>query len=182
VIKCVSDLRQIGGFLRIFRLLSPIKCSSINKTDTPRYSWNIVESGVKYNKHNPITGHTWVLCSLKIPQNSSYNLISLGWRGFLWNLNVCSKHNQNRSYQNQSQQLFVVHDWRTTKEFLNYKAPTCVLFTPDKTFHSFGYDAINYYHNNTERKQLQDWYYFEHFKMMLYLEKVNTSNTIITRM
>ena len=59
------------------------------------------------------TGHTWVLCSLKIPQNSSYNLISLGWPGFLWNLNVCSKHNQNRSYQNQSQQPFFVHDWRT---------------------------------------------------------------------
>ena len=38
VIKCVSDLRQIGGFLRIFRLLSPIKCSSTNKTDTPRYN------------------------------------------------------------------------------------------------------------------------------------------------
>ena len=63
--------------------------------------------------------------------------------------------------------------------FLNYKAPTCVLFKPDKTFHSFGYDAIDYYHNNPERKKLQDWYYFEHFKMMLYLEKVNRSNTYI---
>ena len=73
------------------------------------------------------------------------------------------------------------HIWNSG-EFLNYKAPTCVLFTPDKKFHSFGYDAINYYLDNTEGKKLQDWYYFEHFKMMLYLEKVNTSNKIITRM
>ena len=83
--------------------------------------------------------------------------------------------------ENQVNPTILGYNWNSG-EFLNYKAPTCVLFDPDKTFHSFGYEAINYYHNNTERKKLQNWYYFEHFKMMLYLEKVNTSNTIITRM
>jgi hypothetical protein len=39
VIKFVSDLRQVGGFLRVLRF--PL----------PRYNWNIVESGVKH--HNP---------------------------------------------------------------------------------------------------------------------------------
>ncbi len=36
VIKFASDLWQVGGFLRF---------------PPPRYSWNIVESGIKY--HNP---------------------------------------------------------------------------------------------------------------------------------
>jgi hypothetical protein len=44
VIKFVSDLRQVSGFLRVLRFPPPIKLS-------PRYSWNIIESGIKY--HNP---------------------------------------------------------------------------------------------------------------------------------
>jgi hypothetical protein len=39
--KVVSDLRQVGGFLRF---PPPIKL--------PRYNWNIVESGVKQHKPN----------------------------------------------------------------------------------------------------------------------------------
>ena len=39
VIKFVSDMRQIGSFLRILRFPPPINWP-------PRYSWNIVESGV----------------------------------------------------------------------------------------------------------------------------------------
>jgi hypothetical protein len=42
VIKFASDLRQVGGFLRVFRFPPPIKL--------PRYNWNIVESGVKHHK------------------------------------------------------------------------------------------------------------------------------------
>jgi hypothetical protein len=41
VIKFVSDVRQVGGFLRGLRFPPP-----------PRYSRNVVESGVKH--HNPI--------------------------------------------------------------------------------------------------------------------------------
>ena len=43
VIKFVSDLRQIGGFLRVLRFPPPIKL-------TPQYNWNIV----KYHKPNPL--------------------------------------------------------------------------------------------------------------------------------
>ena len=43
VIKFVSDLWQVGGFLRVFRFPPPIK-------RPPRYNWNIVESGVKHYK------------------------------------------------------------------------------------------------------------------------------------
>jgi hypothetical protein len=42
VIKFVSDLRQIDGFLRI---PPPIKLMQ-------RYNWNIVEKGIKHHKQN----------------------------------------------------------------------------------------------------------------------------------
>ena len=38
VIMFVSDLRQVGGFPRVFRFPPPIK-------QTGRYNWIIVESG-----------------------------------------------------------------------------------------------------------------------------------------
>ena len=43
-IKFVSDLRQVGGFLRKFQFPP-------QKNRPPRYNLNIVESGVKH--HNP---------------------------------------------------------------------------------------------------------------------------------
>jgi hypothetical protein len=46
VIECVSDLRQVSGFLRVLRFPPPIKLTS-----SLRYSWNIVEGDVKH--HNP---------------------------------------------------------------------------------------------------------------------------------
>jgi molecular chaperone DnaK (HSP70) len=48
---------------------------------------------------------------------------------------------------NRANPTILGYNWNSG-EFLNYKAPTCVLFNPDKTFHSFGYDAINYYLGN----------------------------------
>ena len=43
VIKLGSDLRQVGGFLRVFRFPPPIKLTTMN-------NWNIVESGIKHYK------------------------------------------------------------------------------------------------------------------------------------
>ena len=40
VIKFVSNLRQVGGFLRVFQFQPQINWR-------PRYNWNVVESGVK---------------------------------------------------------------------------------------------------------------------------------------
>jgi len=54
VIKFVSDLRQVGGFLRVLRI--------INKTDR-HDNWNIVESGVKYNNyHHLYNFHKKTIC------------------------------------------------------------------------------------------------------------------------
>ncbi|CAC5408973.1 unnamed protein product [Mytilus coruscus] len=54
---------------------------------------------------------------------------------------------------------------------MKYKDPTCVLFKPDNSFHSFGYDAQSYYQNNSDKEDFTQWFYFEQFKMMWYKEK-----------
>ena len=50
VIKFVSDLSQVGSFLRalpwFLKFPTPIRL--------PPYSWNIAESGVKHNNHYPL--------------------------------------------------------------------------------------------------------------------------------
>jgi hypothetical protein len=52
VIKFVSDLRQVGGYLRLLRFPPPIKL-------TPQYNWNIVESDIKHHKPNPLKKRFW---------------------------------------------------------------------------------------------------------------------------
>ena len=51
VIKFVSDLRHVGGFLCVLRFPPPIKYP-------PRYNWNIVESVVKHHNPKPLTRST----------------------------------------------------------------------------------------------------------------------------
>ncbi|XP_076071251.1 heat shock 70 kDa protein 12A-like [Mytilus galloprovincialis] len=63
---------------------------------------------------------------------------------------------------------------------LRYKAPTSVLFRPNKTFHSFGFDAENYYYANSDTVDFKEWYFFKHFRTKLYINKDQiTHNTII---
>ncbi|KAK3587875.1 hypothetical protein CHS0354_019764 [Potamilus streckersoni] len=58
------------------------------------------------------------------------------------------------------------------------KAPTTVLFRPDGTFHSFGFEAEDEFFtlNETEKKA---WYYFHEFKMKLYSTKNLNRNSLI---
>jgi hypothetical protein len=46
VMKFVSDLRQVGGFLRVLRFPPPIKLTATI------YNWNIIENGAKHHKTN----------------------------------------------------------------------------------------------------------------------------------
>ena len=46
VIKIVSQLQHVGGFLRVFRIPPPIKLTAT------LYNWNFVENGVKHKKTN----------------------------------------------------------------------------------------------------------------------------------
>ena len=46
---------------------------------------------------------------------------------------------------------------------LCFTIPTCVLFTKDKVFHSFGYESKENYLNLLEDEEHKDWYFFERF-------------------
>ena len=50
VIKLVSDLWQVGGFLRVLWFLPPIKLTAI----ICKCNWNIVESGIEHHTPNEI--------------------------------------------------------------------------------------------------------------------------------
>jgi hypothetical protein len=54
VIKFVSDLRQVGGFLWVLRFPSPINWP-------PRYNWNVVESGHQANKQATACSHVNIM-------------------------------------------------------------------------------------------------------------------------
>jgi hypothetical protein len=54
-VKFVSDLLQVGGFLRVLRFPPLIKLPQ-------RYNWNIVESGVQYHKPK---ARLWLLTEAK---------------------------------------------------------------------------------------------------------------------
>ncbi|XP_061178458.1 heat shock 70 kDa protein 12A-like [Saccostrea echinata] len=62
---------------------------------------------------------------------------------------------------------------------MSSKAPSSVLLSPDKAFHSFGYEAEEEYSSLVENEQHQDWYFFRNIKMrLLYKEKLSRSDTI----
>ncbi|XP_069131229.1 heat shock 70 kDa protein 12B-like [Argopecten irradians] len=51
---------------------------------------------------------------------------------------------------------------------MSSKTPTCVLFKPDGTFHSFGYEAEDKYAELALEEEQEGWRYFRRFKMQLY--------------
>ncbi|XP_045204409.2 heat shock 70 kDa protein 12A-like isoform X2 [Mercenaria mercenaria] len=62
---------------------------------------------------------------------------------------------------------------------LNILAPTSILFSPDKRFHSFGYEAEDKYSDLAEEDMHSDWYFFRRFKMILHQNKVLSRKTLL---
>ena len=76
VIKFVSDLRQVSGFLLVLQFPPPIKLIATI------YNWNIVEIGIKHHKTKPINvkEHIWWrkgYCSLHLSKQNHRNLFVL---------------------------------------------------------------------------------------------------------
>lgn len=84
----------------------------------------------------------------------------------------CTRHDYEDYLKNKRDQPKIQCPTWKAGGWMNYKAPTCVLFKPNRSFHTFGYDAQSYYQENPDKVDFSQWYYFEHFKMMLYKEKV----------
>ena len=67
---------------------------------------------------------------------------------------------------------------RSSDEYVSLKAPTTVLIESDgETLNSFGYEAETKYAELAGENKHHDYYYFKHFKMMLFGKKVGISHT-----
>ena len=55
---------------------------------------------------------------------------------------------------------------------VSMQAPTTVLMTPDKKFHSFGCEAEKKYESLALKNEHRDWFFFRHFKMELHHKHV----------
>jgi hypothetical protein len=60
-----------------------------------------------------------------------------------------------------------------SKQLVSSKTPTVLLLTPDKQFHSFGFEAENQFSELAEENKHADWYYFRQFKMTLHTATVS---------
>lgn len=69
--------------------------------------------------------------------------------------------------------MFVNKTWISgNPRLVTMKTPTSVLFTPEKRFHSFGYEAEWKYSQLAADKVNSGWYYFRRFKMALLTDEV----------
>lgn len=70
----------------------------------------------------------------------------------------------------------------TAGGFCTYKTPTCLLLKPDKSIAEFGYQAelkFSMLGADDENEKPEDWFFFRHFKMMLYhRETVNDQTPV----
>lgn len=55
-----------------------------------------------------------------------------------------------------------------SRALVSLKTPTTVLLDKHEVFHSFGYEAEDFYSQLAEEDKHKDWFYFRRFKMMLY--------------
>lgn len=72
-------------------------------------------------------------------------------------------------YVNDPSKINANTTWTTgSKSLFSQKTPTCLLLRPDKTFHSFGFDAEEHYSSLVDMDEHHSWYYFRRFKMLLH--------------
>ncbi|XP_019623427.1 PREDICTED: heat shock 70 kDa protein 12A-like [Branchiostoma belcheri] len=64
--------------------------------------------------------------------------------------------------------IYLNKNWGQNLGCQSYKAPTTVLFGPDKKFIAFGFEAVEKYATLTENGEDKSYYFFEHFKMRLH--------------
>ena len=64
----------------------------------------------------------------------------------------------------------ITRNWYRSRASIAF--PTCVLFTKNKLFHSFGYESKDKYLELSENKEHIDWYFFDRFLSCFTLEEV----------
>ncbi|XP_045170338.2 heat shock 70 kDa protein 12B-like [Mercenaria mercenaria] len=73
------------------------------------------------------------------------------------------------SFRNDPLKVQTNHGWNAGSEkLISLKTPTCVLLSPDRKFHSFGFKAENKYTSLAEDDEHKGWLLFRRFKMILH--------------
>jgi hypothetical protein len=68
----------------------------------------------------------------------------------------------------------MTNQWKTgAGRPASLKTSSCILFRPDQSFDSFGFEAEDKYAELAMDENHFDWYYFKRFKMLLYENMVN---------
>ena len=70
------------------------------------------------------------------------------------------------------QGIHMNREWGSDQGYSTLKRPTCLLLNPDQSFNSFGYEVQDRF-AELEEEQAQEFYFFEHFKMILYNSDVS---------
>ncbi|KAL4230295.1 Heat shock 70 kDa protein 12A [Mactra antiquata] len=74
----------------------------------------------------------------------------------------------------------VANQWHPgASRHTSLKTSSCILFRPDQTFDSFGFEAEDKYAELAIDEQHLDWFYFKRFKMLLYENKTLTRATML---
>ena len=79
------------------------------------------------------------------------------------NEDSCSGYSFLHEYSSDPFKITIFGQNPSTPGSVCYTIPTCVLFTKDKVFYSFGYESKQKYFNLLEDEEHKDWYFFERF-------------------
>lgn len=71
-------------------------------------------------------------------------------------------------YEKDHTKVYSNTDWRSGDGLVTPKTPTVILFTEDKKFCKFGYEAEQKYNTLLEEEEAEGWRYFRRFKMRLF--------------
>lgn len=74
-----------------------------------------------------------------------------------------------------------IHDnpaWKSGRQIMTIKTPTCVLLDINKKLVAFGYEAENRYQEFVSVDEMDDFYFFQRFTTFLHSSKVFISEVI----
>ena len=74
------------------------------------------------------------------------------------------------SYSYEKDKIFINSNWPSGSKV--YKETTAILFNEDKEFVAFGEEAVEKFNSLADDDEESSCYFFNHFKMALYQEKV----------
>ena len=76
------------------------------------------------------------------------------------------------NHKDGSEEIYMNRAWGSEQGFSTFKTPTCLLLNKRREFQKFGFEASEKY-AELEDAEDRSFYYFDHFKMMLYGSEVS---------